>query len=207
MELTGFDPNITSEISILSHFNYTQPWISPFMTTSFLSKKQRKQFSLIFGALLLLILSIAYPQNEQALVGQIVGVHDGDTVTLLTEDKQNIKIRLSQIDAPESKQPYGSASKKMLSDMIFERKVSVLQEDIDRYGRIVGTVYLADTDINREMVRQGGAWVYDQYAYDPILFEYQKEAQDFNRGLWALPIHDQVKPWDWRKQKRQKIAE
>lgn len=177
------------------------------MTTSFLSKKHRKQLSLILGVLLLLILSISYPQNEQALVGKIVGVHDGDTITLLTEDKQNIKIRLSQIDAPESKQPYGSASKKMLSDMVFERRVSVLQEDIDRYGRIVGTVYLADTDINREMVRQGGAWVYDQYAYVPILFEYQKEAQDFKRGLWALPIQDQVKPWDWRKQKRQKIAE
>jgi micrococcal nuclease len=172
------------------------------MTIRLLGRKRQNQLKLILGAILLLCLTVAYPQQETLLTGQVVGVHDGDTITLLTADKENIKVRLSQIDAPESKQPFGAASKKMLSDLVFDKKVAVRQEDRDRYGRTVGTIFLDGTDINREMVRQGGAWVYEQYAKDPLLYEFQKEAQMLGKGLWALPTQDQIQPWEWRKQKR-----
>lgn len=129
---------------------------------------------------------MVYPYQESLILGKIVGVHDGDTVTLLAKENQNIRIRLAQIDAPERNHPFGPAFKKMLSDMIYKTKVNVRGEGVDHYSGTIGTIFLAEGGINAEMVRQGGAWVYDQYVTDSTLYELQKEAQDFHRGLWAL---------------------
>lgn len=168
------------------------------MNSHSLFKGKKLKLSAIGGLLLVLLISLTFPIQKERLAGKIVGVSDGDTVTLLTKNRQNVKIRLAQIDAPESNQPFGAASKKMLSDLIYKAKVTVRKEGVDHYGRTIGTIFLAETDINAAMVRQGGAWVYDQYVTDSTLYELQREAQDFKRGLWALPKSDHIPPWQWR---------
>ena len=81
---------------------------------------------------------------SQEYSGKVVGISDGDAFTLLTPDKQQLKVRLSEIDAPEKAQPFGNRSRQALSDLIFSKNVLVVQNDIDRYGRLVGQVDIND---------------------------------------------------------------
>ncbi len=130
--------------------------------------------------------------------GKVVGVTDGDTMTLLAGQKE-IKIRLSQIDTPESGQPYSSRAKQILSELVFGKEVLAKVENIDRYGRTVARVYVGDTDVNAELVRRGAAWVYRKYVTDDSLYKIEIEARYAKRGLWGLSESEQVPPWDWRK--------
>ena len=72
----------------------------------------------------------------------------------------------------------------------------------DRYGRVVGRVFVDGLDVNAEMVRNGHAWVYRQYAKDESLFALEDEARAAKRGLWALSEADNMPPWDWRRARR-----
>ena len=134
-------------------------------------------------------------------IGKVVGITDGDTVTVLTYDKQT-KIRLAEIDTPEKNQPYGKKAKKALSDFIFGRTVRIEVQTIDRYGRTVGKIYLDNLNINKEMVKAGHAWVYRRYAKDETLFKLEKHAKQNMLGLWALPEEQRIAPWEWRRGKR-----
>ena len=133
------------------------------------------------------------------LSGKVIGISDGDTFTLLTSDRQQVKIRLAEIDAPESAQPYGKRSKQALSRLIFGKEVRVVVQTTDRYGRTVGRPYVRGLDVCEEMIRSGSAWVYRQYVVDLGLFDIESEARAARRGLWALPEAEQVAPWDWRR--------
>ena len=133
------------------------------------------------------------------LSGSVIGISDGDTFTLLTVEKRQIKIRLAEIDAPESGQPYGNKSKQALSGLIFGGDVRVVVQTTDRYGRTVGRPYVGDLDICAEMVRMGAAWVYKQYLVDRSLFDVEKDARAAKRGIWGLPESEQVEPWNWRR--------
>lgn len=148
----------------------------------------------------LLCLWLVFPTYAaEVLSGRIVGVQDGDTVTLLTSDKRTVKIRLAEIDAPELKQPYGQKSKQILSGLAFDKEAVVTVQDIDRYGRTVGRIEIDGLDVNAEMVRQGAAWVYRRYASTPALYEIEAEARQEGRGLWHLPEADRIPPWEWRR--------
>ena len=140
--------------------------------------------------------------QEQENSGKVVSISDGDTFTLLTSDKQQIKVRLSEIDAPEKAQPFGTRSRETLSDLIFSKDVLVVQDDIDRYGRLVGQVYVGSIHVNRKMVQEGMAWVYRQYINDETLLQDEQAAKEAKRGLWSLPSTEQVPPWEWRKGSR-----
>lgn len=147
--------------------------------------------------MLFLIPRFAYAQSFE---GKVVGITDGDTITVLTVGNKQVKVRLAEIDAPEKAQPFGQKSKQALSDMAFGKQVRIDQEDIDRYGRIVGRVYFNGFDINAELVRQGMVWVYRQYAKDLKLLDIEAEAKASRRGLWGDP--DPIPPWEWRRGKR-----
>ena len=156
---------------------------------------------------LLLIIVILFSQcesysQEQEQTGTVVGIADGDTFTLLTGDKQQVKVRLSEIDAPEKAQPFGTRSKQFLSDLIFSKDVLVVQDDIDRYGRLVGQVYVGNTHVNRKMVQEGYAWAYRQYLKDGTLLQDEQAAREAMRGIWSLPSTEQVPPWEWRRGER-----
>jgi len=93
--------------------------------------------------------------------GKVVGISDGDTITVLRNDVGGVarmKVRLAGIDAPESKQAHGSKAKLALSRKIHGKTVRVVHSKRDRYGRILGDVYLSGEWINLAMVSSGYAW-------------------------------------------------
>lgn len=92
-------------------------------------------------------------------------------------------MRLGEIDTPESKQPYGERAKQALSDLAFGKQARVVVETTDKYVRTVGRVYVGGVDVNAELVKQGAAWVYRQYAKDQSLFALEQEAKTAKRGL------------------------
>ncbi|SUA67700.1 thermonuclease family protein [Oligella urethralis] len=139
-------------------------------------------------------------QAAEWIQGKVVGVSDGDTVTVLDAGKQRYRIRLDQIDAPESKQPFGTASKRALSDLIFNRQVKVQLHGKDRYKRYLGTIYVGSTNINLQMVRNGHAWAYQRYLRDKAYQSAEKQAQAEHRGLWSQ--RNAVPPWEWRNPKK-----
>ena len=152
----------------------------------------------LFGFLAVL----AGPLLAAEYSGKVVGVSDGDTLTLLVPDGasfKQLKVRLGEIDTPESKQPYGQRAKQALSDLAYNKQARVVVQDTDRYGRTVGRVYVGNLDVNAEMIRQGAAWVYRQYLKDQSLLRLEAEAKAAKRGLWGLPETERCPPWDWRK--------
>lgn len=143
----------------------------------------------------LMLFSLAYGYE-----GKVIAVTDGDTIKVLDSDNVVHKVRLYGIDAPEKKQAYGTQSKKYLSELIFGKIVVVEQVDIDRYKREIGKVYLGQLYVNADLVSNGWAWHYVQYAKkDKLLAEGEKQARDNRIGLWSLDIP--VAPWDFRKKK------
>jgi endonuclease YncB( thermonuclease family) len=134
---------------------------------------------------------------------KVVGVHDGDTLTCLTAQNKQIKVRLAEIDTPETAQPYGNKAKTTLSSLVFGKQVSLDTQATDRYGRTVAKVSVGEQAVNREMVRLGAAWVYRQYSKDKSLLLVEAEAKAARRGLWSMPQADIVPPWEWRKAGKQ----
>jgi endonuclease YncB( thermonuclease family) len=132
----------------------------------------------------------------EMLHGKVVGVADGDTLTLISPDHIQTRIRLFGIDAPEKSQAFGQRSKASLSDLVFGRDVDVIVQTLDRYGRTVGTVIHKGNDINLEQVRQGMAWVYRKYSRDSKYLEAESEARISRRGLWI--DEDPMPPWLYR---------
>ncbi len=149
----------------------------------------------LFGLLAI----FAVPLMAAEYTGRVVGVSDGDTLTLLTAEKQQVKVRLGEIDTPESRQPYGQRAKQALSDLAYNQQARVVVQDVDRYGRTVGRVFVGATDVNAEMIRQGAAWAYRQYLKDQSLLALEAQAKAAKRGLWGLPEAERCPPWDWRK--------
>ena len=130
----------------------------------------------------------------------VVGVADGDTVTVLDgERRAQSRVRLSEIDTPERGQPWGTRARQALADKVFRRDVRIAPQGEDRYGRVLGRLYVGDRDVNREMVREGHAWVYRRYSLDAGLLEDERVAREARRGLWSLPESETVPPWEWRR--------
>lgn len=156
------------------------------------------RFKIIHLAFLtiLLFLYASLPNAAEILEGRVVGVHDGDTVTLLMSGNQQVKIRLAQIDAPESDQAFGQRSKESLSGMVFNKNIRVEKETTDKYGRTVGTIFVDSLDANREQVKRGMAWVYRKYMHDQSLVQIESDARRAKIGLWSDP--NPVSPWEYR---------
>lgn len=144
--------------------------------------------------------------------GFVVGISDGDTITVLSEEtcegekgcrsgKRQHRVRLADVDAPEIGQPYGAASRSMLSAMVYYKQVSVRSVGHDKYGRVVGQVFVDSLWVNGEMVDQGGAWVYRQYTRSPKLLEMEAQARNRKLGLWRLQADQIMPPWQWRRDK------
>ncbi len=140
--------------------------------------------------------------DAHCIAGTVVSIADGDTVTLLVQDagaQRQQRVRLTDIDTPERAQPWGTRARQALANKVFRRQVQVVSRGEDRYGRLLGRVYLGGRDINREMVREGHAWVYRQYSSDIWLLQDEGAAQERRMGLWSLPAAQRVPPWEWRR--------
>lgn len=118
---------------------------------------------------------------------KVVGVVDGDTLTCLTDTKEQIKVRLNQIDAPEQKQDFGKAAKKVLSGYVFGKTVNLKTNRRDKYGRTIAEVYLGTTNINKAMVESGYAWAYREYMTDNDYVTLEESARSQSKGVWSQP--------------------
>jgi endonuclease YncB( thermonuclease family) len=149
--------------------------------------------------LLILLLLVVSPAFADVLA-RVVSVHDGDTLTVLIDHYQ-VKVRLTEIDAPELKQPFGTKSRQSLSDLCFGKTAALEVRGHDRYRRTLAHVTCAGTDANAEQVRRGYAWIYARYTRSGSpLFAIQHAAQAAHRGLWSDPAP--IAPWDWRRAAR-----
>ncbi len=169
--------------------------------------KPRIKAALFFVLMLTCIWTGAAQQaqsNKVQLVieGKVIRVSDGDTIAVLDKDNKQHKIRFQGIDAPESKQEFGQASKENLSKLVFGRQVTVTWEKVDKYGRTVGKVLLDGKDVNIEQVKAGLAWHYKKYAdeqppEDRLSYAAaEAEAKAAKRGLWQDP--NPTPPGEWR---------
>ncbi len=109
----------------------------------------------IVAAFLLLAAPIAFADT---LTGKVVKVTDGDTIYVLDSTRTQQKIRLAGIDAPERKQAYGLASRKHLASIVTGKQVTIEYQKRDRYGRIVGKVWVNGVDACLKQVKAGFAW-------------------------------------------------
>lgn len=147
-------------------------------------------------------LLLALCAHGETISAKVVGVTDGDTITVLDAGMVQHKIRLAGIDAPEKKQPFGQRAKERLSELVGGKTVEVETEKQDRYGRTVGKVFTDGRDTNLTMVVSGFAWHYKKYQNeqspsDRLLYNSaEQDARAARRGLWADPAP--IAPSDWR---------
>ncbi len=159
------------------------------------------KFKILFYILTALPALVWGSETYQA---KVVGVTDGDTIKVLRTGNEQVKVRLAGIDCPERKQPWGTKAKQAASDLVAGQTVTIEKITADRYGRTIGRVFVNGLNVNRSLVEGGNCWVYPRYAKDKVLFTLQDEAKNLQRGLWRLPEHERVPPWEWRKAKRKK---
>ena len=160
----------------------------------------------ILLAVSLTVAAGAVRAEQWIVAGRVVGVSDGDTITVLDAGKTQHVVRLGGIDAPERKQPFGSAAKEVLSSFVFDRRVEARCWKRDRYGREICSVFVGTRDVGLAMIRDGYAWHYkaferEQSAEDRAAYaRTEADARSARKGLWrdAAP----VPPWDWRKERK-----
>lgn len=148
-----------------------------------------------------MILSYAassFLSQAYAWQGNVVGVSDGDTITVMHDGKGE-KIRLYGIDCPESGQAFGKKAKQLTSQLTFNKRVHVEPTVIDKYGRSVAFIKVGEKCLNEELIVSGLAWVYGQYCTDVKCdkwLELEKQARSEEIGLWSDP--NPIAPWDYR---------
>lgn len=129
---------------------------------------------------------------------RVVGITDGDTISILTNNNQSVKVRLYGIDAPERNQAYGSKAKEFLSSLIYNRTVTVQPISLDQYGRLIARIYLDGREMSLTMVQYGFAMWYQQYAKKDIeLKNAQAKAKKQQLGIWQEA--NPTPPWEFRK--------
>ena len=172
---------------------------------------------IVFGMLLCLVLVFIFRKINTLLTQlfkpfkkgktywcKVIAVSDGDTLTCyrLNFRRSQTKIRFAYIDAPESSQTYGRESQKIVQKMVYQKIVRIQITDTDRYGRHVGVIYRIYKNVNKELVKHGAAWVYEDYIKDKKHREHwlqlQNKAKKQKKGLWKSS--HPVRPSVYRKQ-------
>lgn len=125
-----------------------------------------------------------------------MGVHDGDSITVLSPLKNQYKIRLEGIDAPEIGQEFSNKSKDHLSALVFGKTIIIFSTGLDKYGRTLGFVWVDGLNVNLRMIESGFAWQYTKYNQDIQFKAAQENAKAKRQGLWIafLPMA----PWEYR---------
>jgi endonuclease YncB( thermonuclease family) len=148
------------------------------------------------------LLLVCFAAGAAELSGKVVGISDGDTITVLTAEKHQVKVRLAGIDAPEKAQPFGQKSKENLSKWVFGKDVVVEWHKVDRYERMVGRVTVQGKDVNFEQVRAGLAWHYKDFAGEQSSGDRERYAgaemmaRQSRVGLWS--DKNPEAPWAYR---------
>jgi len=161
---------------------------------------------MVFGMkkiVLIIFLFLSTLANAKTIEGLVVGVADGDTITVLDQQKNAYKIRLQGIDAPEKNQAFGEKSKQSLHDLVHSKQVRIEYDKEDKYGRIVGKVTVDDVDVCLQQLVLGMAWHYKKYqneqsVSDRALYsETELKSKSLKLGLWTDDTP--MPPWEFRK--------
>jgi len=134
---------------------------------------------------------------EKKIQGKVIKIADGDTFTMIFDNDFDVRVRLNGIDCPEKNQPFSKRAKQLLSDFIFGKMVVVKYKEKDRYGRVIGDVYIDGLHVNYEMVKYGLAWHFKRYSDDDQLDSLEKDARYKRIGIWSNK--NPIPPWEWRK--------
>lgn len=144
--------------------------------------------------------------NSQTLTGKVIGIMDGDTFKLLTQDSTLVKVRLANIDCPEKKQPFSQKAKDFTSKAIFGKTVCIDVLKKDRYRRSIAIVFYNDSlNLNNQLLINGLAWHYTKYSKDIELQKIEDMARKNKIGLWQEA--NAIPPWEWRDYKKKKIKQ
>ena len=158
------------------------------------------------SAATMLVLCLVFQAQAETLLGKVIHVQDGDSITVLDDTHTQHKIRLSGIDAPERRQAFGNVSKESLAEQVAGQSVAVEWDKVDRYGRKVGKVLLAGMDSNLVQIKRGLAWHYKQYEREQSPADRQSyaaaeaEARAAKLGLWRDA--EPTPPWEFRRKGR-----
>jgi endonuclease YncB( thermonuclease family) len=150
--------------------------------------------------LIVFLLLLAHGVRAETLSGTVTSVVDGDTLTILDAQKRRHRVRLAEVDAPESKQAFGIKSARSLHGLCFGKSAQVEWKTKDQNKRYIGQVTCGGIDANAEQVRRGMAWVSPR-ATQPgsLLYELEAHARVRGIGLWADP--SPIPPWEWNPRK------
>ena len=156
---------------------------------------------LVVAAIVSAVASLTVPMcPRQDAAGRplwrVDAVHDGDTVTCLDEQGRPQKIRLLGIDAPEHGQDHGDAARRALAGKVASGLVRVEGAARDQYGRLLGTLWIDDRNLNHELVAEGWAWAFGGFVEDEDLVSAEAVARRARRGLWAG--ERPIPPRQWR---------
>ncbi|TVM18686.1 thermonuclease family protein [Oceanidesulfovibrio indonesiensis] len=169
-----------------------------------LDNAKTTRWTLRFALLTLLPLALLLPSSLLAWEGKAVRIVDGDTIVVLRDGKEQVRVRVYGIDCPEKKQPYGRKATRFAAAMVGNELVDVEHIDTDRYGRTVGIVRTlkGKHDLGEALLQAGLAWVYARYCTRPVCSRYvqvEAEARSRGEGLWSEQMP--TPPWRWRADK------
>jgi endonuclease YncB( thermonuclease family) len=157
-----------------------------------------------YAVLFSMLAGVAVAAEPAVLKGKVVAVSDGDTLRVLDASGTQHVVRLRGIDAPETRQAFGTKARERLAKLTMGKAATVLVHDRDRFGRSVGVVEVAGENVNERLVADGMAWHYARFDKSPALAAAQREAQAAKRGLWADDYP--VPPWEWRATEKDRKA-
>lgn len=163
-----------------------------------MTTKQIQNFSRLFLALLWIFCANSYSFATTIITGKVVGISDGDTITVLLNNQQ-YKIRLYGIDCPESRQAFGSKAKQFTSSLAFGKSAEVTVYDVDKYQRSVGVVRVDGVNVNEALIKNGFAWQYTQYCKESFCNDWKRTEEQASKegiGLWS--DKSPMSPWEWR---------
>jgi len=134
----------------------------------------------------ILLLSLVFVLNTVVFSYEvnILSIINGDTF-LASKDGREIKVRMKGIDAPKLKEDYGKEAKKYLSRLILNKKVDIKESNVDKYGRVVGEIFLNNENINILMLKTGNARCMKSQKSEKNYMNAQKLAQKEKKGLWG----------------------
>jgi micrococcal nuclease len=158
----------------------------------------RKALQILLVVLVILYAAAAHAAPIRTVTATITRITDGDTVQAITPEGTKLKVRLYGIDAPETSkgknpgEPFGNDSRNYLASLVSQKSVRVEIRDIDRYRRLVAILWLAERNVNQEMIAAGMAEAYVEYLKQPYrapFLQAEQEAKAQGKGIWSQGSH------------------
>lgn len=150
---------------------------------------------------LLIFLILVFELMMAQTTAKVIKISDGDTITVLLEGNVQKKLRLAEVDSPESGQAFGKNAKNFTSQAVFGKEITFIETDTDRYGRTIAKVYYDNNKyLSEELIRAGLGWWYHHFSDNADLGKLENEAREKKLGLWN--DSRAISPWEYREKKR-----